>query len=57
VVDEISMVDVLLMPALLKALPDQAALLMVGDVDQQPSAEPGQCWRMWSPREWCRWFG
>jgi ATP-dependent exoDNAse (exonuclease V) alpha subunit len=51
VVDETSMVDVLLMPALLKALPEQVALLMVGNVDQLSSAEPGQCWRMWSPQE------
>src|SRR5579864_3944960 len=34
VVDETSMVDVLLMHALLKALPNKAALLIVGDVDQ-----------------------
>ena len=42
VVDEASMVDVPLMRALLRALPDQAALLLVGDVDQLPSAGPGQ---------------
>jgi len=42
VVDETSMVDVLLMHALLKAVPDQAALLIVGDVDQLPSVGPGQ---------------
>ncbi len=36
------MVDVLLMQALLKALPDSAALLVVGDVDQLPSVGPGQ---------------
>ena len=42
VVDEASMVDVPLMRALLKALPDQAALLIVGDVDQLPSVGPGQ---------------
>ena len=39
---EASMVDVLLMRALLRALPDQAALLVVGDVDQLPSVGPGQ---------------
>jgi exodeoxyribonuclease V alpha subunit len=33
VVDETSMVDVPLMRAVLRALPDQAALLLVGDVD------------------------
>ncbi len=42
VVDEISMVDVPLMHALLRALPVSAALLAVGDVDQLPSVGPGQ---------------
>jgi exodeoxyribonuclease V alpha subunit len=42
VVDEASMVDVPLMRALLKALPDRAALVLVGDVDQLPSVGPGQ---------------
>ena len=42
VVDETSMVDVVLMQALLKAVPDNAALLIVGDIDQLPSVGPGQ---------------
>jgi exodeoxyribonuclease V alpha subunit len=42
VVDEASMVDVLLMQALLKAVPDKAAVLIVGDIDQLPSVGPGQ---------------
>ena len=42
VVDEASMVDVPLMHALLKAVPDHAALILVGDVDQLPSVGPGQ---------------
>jgi exodeoxyribonuclease V alpha subunit len=42
VLDEASMVDVPLMRALLSALPDRAALLVVGDVDQLPSVGPGQ---------------
>ncbi len=42
VVDETSMVDVLLMKALVRALPPRAALLLVGDVDQLPSVGPGQ---------------
>jgi exodeoxyribonuclease V alpha subunit len=42
VVDETSMVDVMLMQALLKAVPDHAALLVVGDIDQLPSVGPGQ---------------
>ena len=42
VIDETSMVDVPLMHALLKALPDSSALLIVGDIDQLPSVGPGQ---------------
>lgn len=42
VIDEASMVDVPLMHALLKAVPPEAALLVVGDVDQLPSVGPGQ---------------
>ena len=42
VVDETSMVDVMLMQALLKAVPDNSALLIVGDINQLPSVGPGQ---------------
>jgi exodeoxyribonuclease V alpha subunit len=42
VVDEMSMVDVPLMEALLAALPEEAGLLLVGDADQLPSVGPGQ---------------
>ena len=42
VVDESSMVDVMLMHSLLRAVPDHAALLLVGDIDQLPSVGPGQ---------------
>jgi exodeoxyribonuclease V alpha subunit len=42
VVDETSMVDVPLMASLLAAIPLEAALLLVGDVDQLPSVGPGQ---------------
>ena len=41
IVDEVSMVDILLMNALLKAVPSHAAVLLVGDVDQLPSVGPG----------------
>jgi exodeoxyribonuclease V alpha subunit len=41
VVDETSMVDVLLMHSLVRALPDRAGLILVGDVDQLPSVGPG----------------
>jgi len=42
VVDEASMVDVMLMQALIKAVPERAAMLIVGDIDQLPSVGPGQ---------------
>lgn len=42
IVDEASMVDVPLMHAILKALPTNAALILVGDIDQLPSVGPGQ---------------
>ena len=41
VVDESSMLDLLLFDALLRALPPNASLLLVGDVDQLPSVGPG----------------
>ena len=37
VIEETSMVDVSLRNAVMKALPPEAALLLVGDVDQLPS--------------------
>ncbi|WP_428674689.1 SF1B family DNA helicase RecD2 [Reyranella sp.] len=42
VIDETSMVDIMLMQALMRAVPDDAALLIVGDIDQLPSVGPGQ---------------
>src|SRR5205823_4064614 len=42
VIDETSMVDVPLMRSVLRAVPDRAALLLVGDVDQLPSVGAGQ---------------
>ena len=41
VVDEASMVDITLMYCLLRALPPEAVLVLVGDVDQLPSVGPG----------------
>lgn len=41
VVDESSMLDTRLCADLVKALPDQARLILVGDVDQLPSVGPG----------------
>lgn len=42
IVDEVSMVDTLLMHALLQAMPPEAALILVGDVEQLPPVGPGQ---------------
>jgi exodeoxyribonuclease V alpha subunit len=41
VVDETSMVDVPLMHSLVRALPNHAGFILVGDVDQLPSVGPG----------------
>lgn len=45
VVDEASMIDLLLMRDLLRALPAAARLLIVGDADQLPSVGPGDVLR------------
>ncbi len=42
ILDEASMIDLLLMEAVLEALPDTAALLLVGDQDQLPPVGPGE---------------
>jgi exodeoxyribonuclease V alpha subunit len=42
VVDEASMVDVVLMYQLVRAVPAHACLVLVGDVDQLPSVGPGR---------------
>ena len=42
ILDEISMVDIILFYHLLKALPNSCQLILVGDVDQLPSVGPGQ---------------
>ena len=41
IVDEMSMVDILLMKSLLRALPAHARLVLVGDADQLPSVGAG----------------
>ena len=40
IVDECSMIDIMLMYNLLKAVPDDMTLILVGDVDQLPSVGP-----------------
>lgn len=42
IIDESSMLDILLFNQLLKAVPTQAAVIFVGDVDQLPSVGSGQ---------------
>ncbi len=41
IVDEASMIDIVLVHHLLKALPAQSSLVLVGDVNQLPSVGPG----------------
>lgn len=41
IVDEVSMLDIILMQHLLAAIPDDAALVLIGDIDQLPSVGPG----------------
>lgn len=45
IVDECSMIDILLMHNLLKAIPDDMTLILVGDVDQLPSVGAGNVLR------------
>lgn len=42
IIDEVSMVDILLMQSLLKAVEPGVRLILVGDVDQLPSVGPGK---------------
>ena len=41
IIDEASMIDTLLMYSLLKAIPDHARVIFVGDINQLPSVGPG----------------
>ena len=45
IMDECSMVDITLMAALLRALPEECRLVLVGDADQLPSVGPGNVFR------------
>lgn len=42
IIDEASMVDMIMMNALLKAFPQDGQLILVGDADQLPSVGPGK---------------
>ena len=41
IIDEVSMIDTVLMNSLLKAIPEEGKLILVGDVDQLPSVGAG----------------
>lgn len=45
IVDECSMIDIILMNSLLKAVPPAMRLILVGDIDQLPSVGPGNVLR------------
>ncbi len=45
IIDECSMIDIMLMYSLLRAVPDSMTLILVGDVDQLPSVGPGNVLR------------
>ena len=45
IIDEASMIDIRLMANLVKALPNRAQLVLIGDVDQLPSVGPGNVLR------------
>jgi exodeoxyribonuclease V alpha subunit len=45
IIDEASMIDTILMYHLVKAVPPQASLILVGDVNQLPSVGPGTVFR------------
>ena len=45
IVDECSMIDIMLMYALLRAVPDSMRLILVGDIDQLPSVGAGNVLR------------
>lgn len=45
IIDECSMIDMILMNALLKAIPERMRLILVGDIDQLPSVGAGNVLR------------
>lgn len=52
IIDEASMIDSYLMYQLLRAIPDGARVIIIGDIDQLPSVGPGNVLRdlIWSKR-------
>lgn len=45
ILDEVSMIDIVLMNSFLRAVPSRARLLLIGDADQLPSVGPGNVLR------------
>lgn len=45
IIDEASMIDTYLMHSLLRAIPDEARVIFIGDIDQLPSIGPGNVLR------------
>jgi len=45
ILDEVSMIDIQLMAHVMRALPGEAVLVLVGDIDQLPSVGPGNVLR------------
>lgn len=45
IIDESSMIDIFLLHSFLKAIPEDARLYFIGDIDQLPSVGPGQTLR------------
>ena len=43
IVDECSMIDIMLFYNLMKAIPETMRLILVGDIDQLPSVVPETC--------------
>ncbi|HSN58936.1 MAG TPA: ATP-dependent RecD-like DNA helicase [Clostridiaceae bacterium] len=54
IVDEASMIDIMLMNNLLKAVPQGMRLIIVGDVDQLPSVGPGNVLRDFIESGWLK---
>lgn len=54
IVDEASMIDIMLMHNLLKAVPPGTRLIIVGDVDQLPSVGPGNVLRDFIDSGWLK---
>ena len=52
VIDEASMIDLVLFDHVLQALPLGAGLVLIGDVDQRPVSDQDKCWPILLPQAW-----